>query len=245
MMPPLAAQPRSSQVRLPDRSGSPLDRRQWRAWTDALASPKFSERQAAERRLLDAGPAVLPVLENLDHPDDALAALDRADQGADPTPQSLKLRGSIFMQQKKWPEADAALSKAVAALPNDAESHAWLGHAEMELRQYAPAEQELRRALELDSSNVGPLRDLVGVLYLSGNYNATINAIDLLQQHDTLNALDWFFWAISCDKLGRKQEAADAYQKFLDLDHGQHADQEFQARGRLVVLLPELGKKKK
>lgn len=185
------------------------------------------------------------VLENLDRHDDALAELDRADQGADPTPQSLKLRGSIFMQQKKWPEADAALGKAVAALPNDAESHAWLGRAKMELRQYAPAEQELRRALELDPLNIGPLRDLVGVVYLSGNYNGTITAIDLLQQHDTLNALDWFFRAISCDKLGRKQEAAVAYQKFLDLDQGQHADQEFQARGRLVVLLPELGKKKK
>jgi tetratricopeptide (TPR) repeat protein len=185
------------------------------------------------------------VLENLDRHEDALAELDRADQGADPTPQSLKLRGSIFMQQKKWPEADAALSKAAAALPNDAESHAWLGHAKMELRQYTPAQQELRRALEIDPSNIGPLRDLVGVLYLSGNYDATINAIDLLQQHDTLNALDWFFRAISCDKLGRKQEAADAYQKFLDLDHGQHADQGFQARGRLVVLLSELGKKKK
>jgi tetratricopeptide (TPR) repeat protein len=113
------------------------------------------------------------------------------------------------------------------------------------LRQYAPAEKELRRAFELDSSNVDPLRDLIGVLYLSGNYNATIDAIDLLQQHSTLTALNWFFRAISCDKLGRKPEAANAYQKFLDLDQGQHADQEFQARGRLVVLLPELAKKKK
>ena len=43
-----------------------------------------------------------------------------------------------------------------------------------------PAEQELRRALELDPSNIGPLRDLVGVLYLSGNYSRTIKAIDLL-----------------------------------------------------------------
>jgi len=182
------------------------------------------------------------VLENLDHRDDALAELDHADQGVDPTPQSLKLRGSIFMQQKKWAEADATLGKAVAALPNDAESHAWLGQAKMELRQYASAERELRRASELDPSNMGLLRDLIGAVYLSGNYTATINAIDLLQQHDTLTALDWFFRAISCDKLGRKQEAADAYQKFLDLDQGQHADQEFQARGRLVVLRSELGK---
>lgn len=42
------------------------DRRQWQAWTDALASPKFAEREAAERLLLDAGPAVLPFLERLD-----------------------------------------------------------------------------------------------------------------------------------------------------------------------------------
>lgn len=184
------------------------------------------------------------VLENLDRTDDALAELDRADQDAAPGPQSLKLRGSILTQQKKWPEADAALTKAVAALPDDAQAHAWLGRAKMELHDYAAARQEVRRALELDPSNIEPLHDLIGVLYLSGNYAATIDAIDLLQTHETLKALDWFFRAISCDKIGRKPEAAAAYQNFLNLDQGQHADQDFQARGRLVVLSRELGQQK-
>lgn len=42
------------------------DRRQWHAWTKALASPRFADREAAERHLLEAGAAVLPFLEALD-----------------------------------------------------------------------------------------------------------------------------------------------------------------------------------
>ncbi len=40
------------------------DRRVWQTWVESLGSPHFSERQAAERHLLDAGPAVLPFLEH-------------------------------------------------------------------------------------------------------------------------------------------------------------------------------------
>jgi len=42
------------------------DRRVWQAWVDSLGSPNFSDRQAAERNLLDAGPAVLPFLANFE-----------------------------------------------------------------------------------------------------------------------------------------------------------------------------------
>jgi len=44
----------------------PADRRVWQAWVESLGSAKFSERQAAERTLLQAGPAVLPFLESVD-----------------------------------------------------------------------------------------------------------------------------------------------------------------------------------
>lgn len=72
------------------------DRRQWHAWADALASPRFAEREAAERRLLDAGPAVVPFLENLDQaPMDAeqrsrvRGVIDRLDDAAEDTVESV------------------------------------------------------------------------------------------------------------------------------------------------------------
>ena len=181
-------------------------------------------------------------LQDLNRFDESLRELDRLDEGAAPTAESLKLRGSIYLQQKKWTDADASFEKALAASPTDAQLHIWRGQAKMELRDYTAAESELRRSLELAPANSDALRELVGVYYLSGQYEATLSTLDLLAQHETLTPLNWFFRALSCDKLGRKSDAAAAYQKFLELDRGERPDQEFQAGARLRLLLRELGR---
>jgi len=181
-------------------------------------------------------------LQDLNRFDDSLHELDQLDKSEAPTADSLKLRGSIYLQQKKWTEADASFQKALAASPNDAQLHMWGGQTKMELRDYTAAEKELRRSLELAPGNSDALRELVGVYYLSGQYENTLSTLDLLAQRETLSPLSWFFRALSCDKLGRKPEAAAAYQKFLELDRGERPDQEFQAQARLTLLLRELGK---
>ena len=181
-------------------------------------------------------------LQDLNRLDDALRELDRLEQSAAPSADALKLRGSIYLQQKKWAEADASLQKALAASPSDAQLHLWAGQTKMELHDYSAAERELRRSLELSPANSGALHQLVGVYYLSGQYEATLSTLDLLARRETPTALDWFFRALSCDKLARKAEAAAAYQKFIELDRGERPDQEFQAQARLNLLLRELGK---
>lgn len=187
-------------------------------------------------------------LQDLNRADESLAELDQLDRlnrGTSPSGEALTLRGSIYMQQKKWSEAAAAFEKALAASSNaqaDAQLHLWMGHTKMELHDYTAAEKELRRSLELSPANFDALRELVSVYYLSGQYEATVSTLDLLAQHETPGALDWFFRALSCDKLGRKPEAAAAYQKFLEMDRGQRPDQEFQAEARLTLLLRELGR---
>jgi tetratricopeptide (TPR) repeat protein len=180
--------------------------------------------------------------ENLDRLDDSLHELDQFDQHAAPTSDSLKLRGSIYLQQKKWPDAGASLEKAVAASPGDPQLHLWLGQAKMEMHDYTAAEKELRRCLELSPGNSDALRQLVPVYYLSGQYQPTISTLDLLAKRETPEPLDWFFRALSCDKLGRKAEAAEAYRKFLELDRGQRPDQDFQAQARLELLQRELSR---
>jgi tetratricopeptide (TPR) repeat protein len=181
-------------------------------------------------------------LQDLNRFDDSLHELDQLDATAPPAADSLKLRGSIYLQQKKWTDADASFQKALAASPADAQLHLWAGQTKMELRDYSAAEKELRRSLELAPGNSDALRQLVGVYYLSGQYENTLSTLDLLSQREPLSALSWFFRALSCDKLGRKPEAVAAYQKFLELDRGEHPDQEFQAQARLKLLLRELGK---
>jgi tetratricopeptide (TPR) repeat protein len=181
-------------------------------------------------------------LHDLSRLDESIAELDRLDASAAPTADGLKLRGSIYMQQKKWTDAAAAFTKALAASPDDAQLHLWIGHTKMELRDYPAAETELRRSLQLTPANPEALGELASVYYLSGQYEAVISALDLLAQRETLTAINWFFRALSCDKLGRKPEAAAAYQKFLDLDRGERPDQEFQAQARLKLLLRELSR---
>jgi tetratricopeptide (TPR) repeat protein len=181
-------------------------------------------------------------LQDLNRLDDALRELDRLDQAASPTVDALKLRGSIYLQQKNWTDADAAIQKALAVSPSDAQLHLWAGQAKMELHDYSAAEKELRRSLELAPANSDALHQLVAVYYLSGQYAATLSSLDLLAQRETPAPLDWFFRALSCDKLARKPEAAAAYQKFIELDRGERPDQEFQAQARLRLLLRELGK---
>ena len=181
-------------------------------------------------------------LQDLNRFDESLRELDLLDEGAPPGAESPKLRGSIYLQQKKWTDAAASFQKALAASPADAQLHLWMGQTKMELHDYTAAENELRRSLELAPANSDALRQLVGVYYLSGRYQATLSTLDLLARRETPAPLDWFFRALSCDKLGRKPEAAAAYQKFLELDRGERPDQEFQAQARLKLLLRELGR---
>ena len=181
-------------------------------------------------------------LQTLNRLDDSLAELDRLDAGAAPSPEASKLRGGIYMQQKKWTDAAGAFTKALAAFPDDAQLHLWIGHTKMELHDYSAAETELRRSLQLAPANPEALGELSSVYYLSGQYDAAVFTLDLLAQRETLTAINWFFRALSCDKLGRKPEAAAAYRKFLELDRGERPDQEFQAQARLTLLLRELSR---
>jgi Flp pilus assembly protein TadD len=181
-------------------------------------------------------------LQTLNRLDDSLAELDRLDAGAAPSAEAGKLRGSIYMQQKKWTDADAAFTKVLASSADDAQLHLWMGHTKMELHDYSAAETELRRSLQLNSANPEALGELASVYYLSAQYDAVLSTLDLLAQRETPTAINWFFRALSCDKLGRKPEAAAAYRKFLELDRGERPDQEFQAQARLTLLLRELSR---
>ena len=182
---------------------------------------------------------------NLGRYDDALAELDRSAAGGAPSPDALKMRGEIYMQQKNWKDAEGALKQAVSAAPQDPEPLEWLGHTEIELRNYPAAVRILEQAYSRDPKSVEALRDLSDAFYLNENYGAALDAMDRLAKLETPKPGSWFVRAICYDKLSRKPEAVEAYQKFLDQDGGQHDTQDFQARHRILVLQKELGQSKK
>jgi Flp pilus assembly protein TadD len=184
----------------------------------------------------------------LERYDDALTELDRVDAGG-PTPETLKMRGEIYVHQKKWKEAGETLTQAIKASPRDAEIAAWLGRTNIELHDYPAAVNILGQVYKQNPQSADALRDLANALFLNENYPEALAAMDSLAKLEAPRPGSWFVRGICYDKLFHKAEAIEAYQKFLDLDNGQHDTQDFQARHRIISLQGELGqtpsKKKK
>jgi tetratricopeptide (TPR) repeat protein len=180
-------------------------------------------------------------LMDLDRFDDALAELDRAQAGSAPSVDGLKMRADIYLHQNKWKDASVTLTEAIRQSPQDQQLLTWLGHAEIELHDYPTAINILGKVVANNPQDADALRELVNAFFLHEDYAATIGAMDRLAKLETPKPASWFVRAICYDKLSKKAEAIEAYQKFLDLDNGQNETQDFQARRRAYTLQSELG----
>jgi tetratricopeptide (TPR) repeat protein len=178
---------------------------------------------------------------NLDRSEEALGELDLADAGAAPSANILKMRGEIYMRQKKWKEAGDALSQAISLSPQDAELAEWLGHVDIELHDYPAAVRTLGQVYARNPQSADTLRDLADAFFLNEDYASALGALDRLAKLEPPAAGTWFVRAICYDKLSRKAEAIEAYQNFLDQDNGQHDAQDFQSQRRILALQHELG----
>jgi superkiller protein 3 len=213
-----------------------LAQKKFEAGTDALAAYlKLNPGDRAEH--FERASALMEI----DRFDDALAELDRAETGSAPTPDGIKMRGDILLRQKKWKEASETLVRAIQQSPQDQQLLEWLGQAEIELHDFPAAINVLGKVVAIDPQDADALRDLVNAFFLNGEYAATIGAMDRLAKLETPKPASWFVRAICYDKLSRKAEAIEAYQKFLELDNGQNETQDFQARRRAYTLQSELG----
>jgi tetratricopeptide (TPR) repeat protein len=217
-----------------------------------LAQKKYEAASDTLEEYLKLNPADKPAhfdrasaLLNLSRYDEALGEIERSDATAAPTSDSLKMRGEIYMWQKKWRESADALKQALALAPQDSEVAAWIGRVDIELRNYPAAVDILQQVHARDPQNADVLRDLADAFFLNDNYAAALEAMDRFAKLETPKPGSWFVRAICYDKLSRRAEAIEAYQKFLDLDGGQHDTQDFQARNRIPVLQRELGQSKK
>jgi Flp pilus assembly protein TadD len=217
-----------------------LAQKHYEAASDALA--EYLKLTPSDRSAhFDRASALL----NLSRFDDALAELDRSDTGAAPSADTLKMRGEIYVQQKKWKDAAEMLKQAITLAPQDSEIAEWMGRVDIELHDYPAAISVLEQVHARNPQNADALRDLADAFFLNENYAATLEAMDRLAKLEPPKPGSWFVRAICYDKLSRKAEAIEAYQKFLDLDGGQHDTQDFQARHRIPVLQRELGQAKK
>ena len=145
---------------------------------------------------------------------------------------------------KKYDDALAALQKVEPTAPDDPDIHARIGHLLLGKKDYPGSVKELAIAFRGDPSQTEVLRDLVAAQYLGGNYAGALELIEALGKRETLSNGSWFIRATCYDKLGQKQNAIDAYQKFLQLNAEQSNDQYFVAAERVRILERELKEKK-
>ena len=174
---------------------------------------------------------------------DALAELERSEAGRAPSLDTLRLRADIQIAQKKYDDAIATLQQAIRLAPGDAQLVGGLGRVYLEKRDFPAAEKQLKAALQIDGGNLTYLKDLSSTYYLSGNYPATLAALDMIAKVEPPAAGTWFIRALCYDKLRQVRPALDAYEKFLAMEQGRNTDQVWQAQERTKVLKHMLEKR--
>jgi tetratricopeptide (TPR) repeat protein len=176
---------------------------------------------------------------------EALAELDKI--GDLPGPDEirvLKLRSESLFELKRYDDAIPNLARAAALAPQDPEIPARLGQLYIEKKDYADALKSLGRSFQIDPSSNDVLADIVAANYLSKNWPAALEAIDLLAKRKPLPIGSIFIRATCYDRLGQTKLALDGYQEFLRLNKDQTSDMYFEATARSRTLERELEKKR-
>jgi len=176
--------------------------------------------------------------------DDSLAALGRLDDGKPPSTDSLLLRADIQVAQSHWDAAILTLQKALEQDPSRQALRAGLGRLFLQKRDFPSAERELLLVLKTDSNNLAAWKDLSTTYYLQKNCPAALAALEQVARREPLVPGAWFMRATCYDRLEQAAPAAEAYQKFLDVDHGHDSNQIWQAQQRLIVLRKRLAGKR-
>jgi tetratricopeptide (TPR) repeat protein len=185
------------------------------------------------------------VLIDLGKYDDAIAELEKVSAASSGNIRVLKLLSDAYFEKKRYADAVPLLEKAATLAPEDPEITARLGHLYLEKKDYPNAVKELAVALKMDPSSNDVLADLVGAQYLSKNYAAALQGIDLLSQRKPLPIGSVFIRATCYDRLGQKELALESYKKFLELNKDLNNDMYFEAAGRARTLTHELEEKKR
>lgn len=167
---------------------------------------------------------------------EALAELDKSEAGRPATVFTLKLRADIQIAQEKYDDSIVTLRRAVVLNPGDSSVRGGLGRMYLQKRDFQNAENELKAAIQIDSTNMTYWKDLSSAYYLEGNCPATLGTLDVIAKSETPGAAVWFIRALCYDKLNQSSLALAAYQKFLDLDQNKNPDQVWQAEQRSKVL---------
>lgn len=132
------------------------------------------------------------------------------------------------------------LRLAAASDPANFDVHMDLGRELRDRRQFVAAAQQFSAAAKIRPDAVKAWNELAAVLVVNEDYAGGLAALDRVRALGQEVPGDYFYRAISLEKLKQPKPALDAYRRFLDADAGKMPDQEFQARQRIRILESEL-----
>lgn len=167
---------------------------------------------------------------------DAIAALQPV-SGA--SPAAARELADLYLQNKQYALAEPLYRQLLSASPNDAQLHFGLGVSVLYQLKYAEAEQQLLQAVKLKSDYAEAYDRLADAARENKHYALALQALDARARFLPENAKTYFNRATSYDHLRLVPQAVANYKKFLEVAGGRYPDQEFQARHRLITLLPK------
>jgi len=145
----------------------------------------------------------------------------------------------LYVSSKRYKEAEATLHPLVEKYPQDPQLRLSLGISLLYQHNYAAAETELIKALQLKSDMPDAYSYLADAAYENKHYELTIRVLEARTKFLPDTPRTFFLRATSYDNLRAYKPAAENYHRFLEVAGGKFPDQEFQARHRLKAIEPQ------
>ncbi len=173
---------------------------------------------------------------------DAIAPLEAAMQ-KDPTPANRMALATAYVFEKQFAKALPLLDQSVATEPGNYTLHMMYGRALRDAKKYDPAAQQFLQATKLQPGQREAWNELAGMLYLLDKYPESLAALDRAHQLGDDTPANYYFHAITYDKLHDLKPALAYYKEFLARSKGEFPDEEWKARQRAKLLDREVNKR--
>jgi tetratricopeptide (TPR) repeat protein len=181
------------------------------------------------------------LLENK-HSADAIPPLENA-MLKDPTPANRLALATAYLFEKQFDKALPLLGQSVAAAPGDYSLRMMYGRGLRDSKKYDPAAQQFLQAAKLKPDAREAWNELAGMLYMLEKFPESIEALDRAHKLGDDTPANYYFHAITYDKLRALKPALDYYREFLARSKGEFPDEEWKARQRAKLLDRELNKR--
>jgi tetratricopeptide (TPR) repeat protein len=174
--------------------------------------------------------------------DDAIAPLEAAVH-RDPTPANRLALATAYVFAKQYDKAMPLLSDATAADPSNYSLHMMYGRALRDSRHYDPAAQQFLLATRIQANSMEAWKELAGMLYMIEKYPESLAALDHAHQAGDDSPANYYFHALTYDRLRVLKPALENYREFLARSNGKFPDEEWKARQRAKLIERELSKR--